>query len=84
MKVYRVFEVNHFNNSESGVIYYSSKAKALKEFNERYDSVKKSECYHIIEEETIKGNLYTKMFTYKADGYIPIKYTVYLQAHDVY
>ena len=84
MKVYRVFEINHFNNIESGVIYYSSKAKALKEFNERYDSIKKSECYHIIEEETIKGNLYTKMFTYKVDGYIPIKYTVYLQAHDVY
>ena len=31
MKVYRVFEINHFNNIESGVIYYSSKAKALKE-----------------------------------------------------
>ena len=84
MKVYRVFEKNHFNNIESGVIYYSSKAKALKEFNERYDSIKKSECYHIIEEETIEGNLYTKIFTYKVDGYIPIKHTVYLQAHDVY
>ena len=84
MKFYRVFEINHFNNIESGVIYYSSKAKALKEFNERYDSIKKSECYHIIEEETIKGNLYTKIFTYKVDGCIPIKYTVYLQAHDVY
>ena len=40
MKVYRVFEVNHFNNIESGVIYYSSKAKALKEFNEKLDNLR--------------------------------------------
>ncbi len=82
-KIYCVYDMDTQKN-RSGLVYYSSKKRALEDYDFRYKEKMNSKYLRITSVEEYEGDLLTKKFAYEYIGHEDISYITCIEAHDVY